>query len=250
MRAALLIISLLGTLVFGSAFVVSIVDPKWVESTARELIRAEVERRVDRRIDALDNEGITGLAKQALRGNRDELERVRAIRAGLSDRVAAIAAEMGGYDCECQARIGRGLDAMLEGRAGQLSMLGQRLETSIRDAYSQTAAKLQREFRIFTGANVLVFILLGALALARRDSARELMLPALVLVGSAIITAGFYLFAQDWVRTIVFGDYLGYWYFGYLSLALGFLADVAMNRARVTTRLLNAVFSSVGGPAC
>jgi hypothetical protein len=48
------------------------------------------------------------------------------------------------------------------------------------------------------------------------------------------------------LHTIVFGDYVGWAYGAYLGLVALALADVAFNRARVATRLLNALFQSVG----
>lgn len=250
MRGFLLIVSALGVLVFGTAFAMSMAKPRWVESMARDLIRAEVERRVGKRIDALDDAGITRLAGRMSARNQAELERLRTVRSRLPDKVAAAAAEMGGYDCECRQRAGRFVDGVLAGGIERLSILDQRVGSWIRSAYGETAAKLMREFRIFTGANALVFVLLGAVAMARSGSARQLLLPALVLIGAAAITAGVYLFGQDWVRTLVFGDYLGYWYFGYLSVAVAFLADVALNRARITTRLVGSVSSTGASIGC
>jgi hypothetical protein len=103
-----------------------------------------------------------------------------------------------------------------------------------------------REFRIFTSANAIVFALLGITALIRRKAGMQLVLPAVVLVGAAVIVAGFYLFNQDWFHTILFNDYVGFGYFAYLGVAVAFLADIAFNHARVTTQLVNGFFSAIG----
>jgi hypothetical protein len=55
-----------------------------------------------------------------------------------------------------------------------------------------------------------------------------------------------YLFEQNWFHTILFNDYVGFGYFAYLGVAVAFLADIAFNRARVTTDLINAVLNAVG----
>ena len=75
-------------------------------------------------------------------------------------------------------------------------------------------------------------------------------MPANGLVVAAVVTAGLYLFAQDWLRTLVFADYLGFGYVAYLLLALAFLTDVAFNRARISRQLLDLMFSSIGNPIC
>jgi hypothetical protein len=43
------------------------------------------------------------------------------------------------------------------------------------------------------------------------------------------------------------GSYVGWAYAAYLALVFLFLCDIAFNRGRVTTRLLNGVNSSLGG---
>lgn len=110
----------------------------------------------------------------------------------------------------------------------------------------QVAGALLREVRIFTAANALVFLLLFATTYARRRAGLQLLLPAVVLAGAAVLVAGLYLFGQDWLHTIVFSDYTGLTYFAYLGAAMLFLADVAFNRARVSTTIVNASFQAAG----
>ncbi len=45
-RRFTLVIAVLGTLFFGAAFLLSLAKPIWVEQTARNLIRLEVETRL------------------------------------------------------------------------------------------------------------------------------------------------------------------------------------------------------------
>ena len=71
------------------------------------------------------------------------------------------------------------------------------------------------------------------------------ILPAFVLVGAVLLAGGLYLFNQDWLHTIVFGDYLGLGYAAYLALVAAMLADIAFNRARVINVLLNALGAAV-----
>ena len=44
-----------------------------------------------------------------------------------------------------------------------------------------------------------------------------------------------YLFSQDWLLTIIHGDYVGFAYIGWLGAAFLLLLDIAINRGRVTT---------------
>jgi hypothetical protein len=77
----------------------------------------------------------------------------------------------------------------------------------------------------------------------------QLILPAIVLVGAVIVTGGLYLFNQNWLHTVVFGQYVGLAYIVYLASAALLLADIVFNRARVTTRLVNLTLQSVGSVA-
>lgn len=164
-------------------------------------------------------------------------------------RVAAVVDAMAEPDCPCRAELAGRISDGIGARLRQIARLDARIEGLIRDAYAHTAARLQREFRIFTGANAMVFLVLGVVALRKRGAALQLWVPAGVLIGAASAAASLYLFNQDWVRTIVFDDYVGYAYFAWLGLLVALFADILANRARVTTRIVNGVLQSLGSAA-
>lgn len=98
---------------------------------------------------------------------------------------------------------------------------------------SQLDAELLREARIVCAANVVVFAMLTALALSRRRLRHDLVVPSALLVGSALVTAYCYLFAQHWLRAIVFDEYVGLGYFVYLAVVFVLLVDVVRRRGRL-----------------
>ena len=53
-RTLLLMVSALGTMLFGAAFVTSLLNPGYVEDIAKDIIRHQVEKKVSEKIDALD----------------------------------------------------------------------------------------------------------------------------------------------------------------------------------------------------
>ena len=247
MRVFINIIAFAGLALFGSAFIASYVKPGLVETLARDAIRSEVERRVSERIDALDGGRLAEMAKGLSGRNALEIaELKRKLAEGLPQKVAAIAAQMGNIDCECRKAIEKSMTGILERRVTDLSRVNERLELLIRTQYMGVAESLTREFRTFTGANALVFSLLAFAALLRRRAGLQLVLPTVVLLGAGGLVGYLYLFHQNWLHTILFSDYVGFGYFIYLALAVALLADIVFNRARVTTRLLNAAFSAVG----
>ena len=247
MRQLVLLVAALGTLLFGSALALSVLRPSTVESLGREIIRQQVQRRVQDKIDALEGSSLVALA-EALRGRhaQDLAEIKRRLAQGLPAKVADTVAAMQDPACPCRKAIERGMTALLEGRVADLARIDDRLSLLIRTRYIETAEALLKELRIFTGANTLVFVLLGGVAWVRRGPALQLLLPAAVLLVAAALTALAYLFGQDWLHTILFSDYLGWGYLAYLSVAVALLADIAFNRARVCSWLFNRAADLAG----
>ncbi|HEX7150177.1 MAG TPA: hypothetical protein VF618_01725 [Thermoanaerobaculia bacterium] len=246
-RPLLLGISALGVLLFGVAFVTSYVRPLLVESVARELVRREIEARVRERIAAVTGSPLVRLAQRAIaRNSREIADAERKLAAGLPEKVAAVVAQMQDPDCECRKFVAAATRSLLTEHILARSAANEQLQRLIRSKYAEVVQALLRELRIFTGANALVFLLLGATTYFRRAAGLQLLLPAFVLVGAAIVVGALYLFAQNWLHTILFADYVGLGYFAYLGAAMLFLADVAFNRARVTTQIVNAGLNVVG----
>lgn len=171
MRTIISIIALVGLAVFGSAFIASYANPSLVETLARDAIRLEVERRVGERIDALEGGKLAEIAKRLSGQNASEIADLkRKLAKGLPQKVATVAAQMRNLNCECRKAIEKSVTGILEGRAADLSRINERLELLIRTKYMAVAESLTREFRIFTGANAFVFMLL-VLASALRKRA-------------------------------------------------------------------------------
>lgn len=134
-------------------------------------------------------------------------------------------------------------------RLSSLTQIRERLVVLVEHTYASVTRNLMREFRVFTGSNAVAFALLGFVTLMRRKANLQLALPAFVLVGAVVLTGSLYLFNQNWLHTIVFGEYVRLAYTGYLASVALLLADVVFNRARVTTRMINLALQSVGSAA-
>jgi hypothetical protein len=250
MRIILLALSLLGVALFGGAFALSFADPLLIERAAREVVRIEVERRVGEKIDTLSNSRVAGFAQRALQNADADIARSqRAIREEVPRRVAKVVADMLDADCECRKRLAENMHKAQAEHLSSLTQAREKLASLIESAYASVTRNLMREFRIFAASNAVAFALLGAVTLARRQAALQLVLPAVVLVGAVIVTGGLYLFNQNWLHTIVFGQYVGMGYALYLAGVALLLSDVVFNRARVTTRLLNLGLHAVGSVA-
>ena len=247
MRIFALIISAVGLLLFGGLLATSFAEPIAVERLARNLINAEVEKRVTQRVEVFDHSAFGQWFK---RNQPDAVRLTEEIAKGLPQRISTELADMQKADCECRKAIRQLVGDAFVDRFTFLTSLNDRLSALIRNQYVETTAKLMREFRIFTGANALVFLLLGFATLARPRAGVHLLLPMIVLLGGAAVTGYFYLFQQDWLRTILYSDYVGWWYLPWLGFAIAWLADITFNRGRVTVRVLDGLGGGVSAIPC
>lgn len=247
MRHFLLTTGILGAVLFSIAFVASLLNPLLIERTARGLIRLEVERRVSVKFAELSNSTLASMAGKALGKSESELETAKqALAEEIPQRVASVVADMLNADCPCRKRLmAISIDAQ-NNRIASLTNARERLASLIETAYSTVAANLLKEFRVFTASNALAFAALALVTQLRRRASLQLALPGVVLIGAVGITGGLYLFNQDWLHTILYGQYVGLAYVAYLGGAVVLLADVVFNRARVTTRIINIGLQVVG----
>lgn len=247
LRLILMVVGLLGTLVFGGAFILSATTPLFVEGIAKEIIRQRVEQKVHEKIDALDENFIAKKASHLIKGMQQEVEATKQLlRERLPEKIAAVMAEMADITCECRMKIASGLRSGLEGVIASKTKAQEHLTALIRTKYMETAEKLTHEFRIFTGTNAVVFALLALAAYLKRGAGIHLAPPAIILVLAATVTAYLYVFGQNWLHTIVFNQYVGFAYVAYMAVVFFFLCDVLFNRGRVTTTLVSQALNAIG----
>jgi len=251
LRRLLLLLAAVGSLLFTGLLALSVIEPLWIERAARELLRQEVERRVGERVDQLSNARVLQIAQKRLGHAQAQIEaRRQALRAEVPQRVAHAMADLLKADCECRRRMVDVAVRHEEGALASLEQLRERLSRLIESAYGEVSRQLMREFRIFSGVNAAAFALLFLVTLMRRGQALQLLLPAAVLVGAAAFTAVVYLLGQNWLHTIVFGDYVGWAYVAWYGMAAGWFADLLCNRGRVSTLLLQLIGSVSKGAPC
>ena len=140
MRAAILSLGWVGTLVFAALWLLSWWQPIVVERAARELIRIEVQKKVDGKLDALSETSLAGLARAALRRTDIELDRAK-VRAEVAARVADMLDE----DCACRRRLSEGTRTIMAGWRDALVRERGQLAALIEAGYASVRASLLRE---------------------------------------------------------------------------------------------------------
>lgn len=246
-RRIVLWLGLSGALLFAAAFAWSLARPIGAERMLRGLVQAEMQRRLEARIDAIGSGRFADLARRALGATDGEMAALRQrVRDEALRRMPEVVDRMLDPACDCRRRLGLLLHEAQRQHLGSLLEARERLTALVESAYAAVSRQLLREFRIFTASNAMAFGLLALTAWRRRAANLQLLVPAIVIVGAVAVTGGLYLFAQDWLHTIVFGDYLGLGYAAWLAAVALLLADILLNRARVSTRLFNAAANVVG----
>ncbi|WP_313913925.1 hypothetical protein [Tahibacter sp.] len=251
MRLFVGLISLVGTLLFGAALLLSFASPIRIEAFAQELLKREVAARVGDSLSAVERSAVGQFAQRLAEKHPEQVASLkRQVTQRVVPLVEAVVAEMRDPACPCRQKLSQMLDATLPpGRLADLLQPGGRLTTFIEGKYAEVRVALLREFRIFTGANALMFALLGVVLYVRRGARSQLLLPVAVLLLTALSVGYLYLFQQDWLHAIVFSDYLGWGYFVHLAVVGALVADLLFNRARASTSVVNLFLSAIGSAA-
>lgn len=243
-RSVALGLGLAGALLFLAAFIVSWINPRFISDTAREVIRYRVAQEMNEKIDALGADFLVDKAKILFKEKAEQIELLKlALKTKLPEFVTAIANQMADPRCPCRKWTPEPVRNVLLAMLADANQIQDRLAGLIKTKYLEVEAQLTREYRIFTGTNALAFILLTVAVFIRRRAGVHFLPVGLVLLLATAVTSYFYLFNQNWLHTIVFGDYVGFAYSAYLAFVFAGLGDILLNRARVTTAVLDVVLA-------
>lgn len=261
LRNGLLALSVAGVIASGAGLAVVSFGAEHVESASNELIISGIEKRIRKLITLEPIEGDGRIA--ALRNKMSDKSGVLADRilgGGFPVRVR----ERVGESCVCKLTVAERADVilgygeakaavtkMIEAlRAGKLSEARMEKGTMGRllaGYHVSTVDGLTRELQIFLGSNLVLLAVIG-LAAFFSGATVELVFPAGILMLGTIASGGFYIFGQDWLATILLHDWTGYAYLAWVAVVSLFLADILLNKARVTGNILSSISPSNFSP--
>ena len=247
LRRFVLALAALGTLVSGMLFAMTWTHPLLLEQGLREVARVEVERRIGARVDALGDSRVAGFARGALaKVDADLVRREDELRHAVPGLVAKTVTDMTDADCECRRRLAAAVVASAEADIGRLTNARDRLVEVIEHTYAVVRAGLLRDARIVLSTNAVAFLAIGLLALAKPRGGPHLLIPTAAVLLAVAITLYGYLFNQDWLHTLVYGDFTGFAYVAWFAVVAGALLDIGLNKGRVCVRLLNLLMDALG----
>lgn len=245
---------LIGILLFVPLFLFTFADPQLIENSGKSFIEWKLKQETDKRIDSISIpeemgfEKLLGEKAAALKNETEQkLESIRnQLKADAPSILATQIAKMRNLDCECRKKWEQHLRTSMQLEIASLETAKTKLIDFSHAKYMEIVQKLTLDVRIFLGVNGVIFIFLFLISFLKPQATNHLFLPGALMLISTIICSYFYLFEQNWFYTVIYNDYTGYSYIIYLLIVFAFLCDIIFNKARVTTEIINAIFSAIG----
>lgn len=256
-KLSLRLFGLFGIILFAPLFTLTFLDPQLIEKSASGFVEWKLQSEVNEKIDAIELPEASAFELHLgewVQQERAKLESQLAqakeqIKADTPALVAEQIAKLRNLSCECREKWEERLRDSLISNINSLEIAKARLVDFSHAKYMQIVTKLTLDVRIFLGSNLAVFLLLLLASLLKPAALKHLFLPAGLMLASTLICSYFYLFEQNWFYTIIYNDYTGYSFIGYLALVFAILWDIVLNKARITTEIINGMANALGQAA-
>lgn len=247
MRLVLRLITAAGLLLFGSLFALTFGVPDALEKSAKQFVQAQITANISERLRDSKLGGVAakaGALAERLGFDQDALQ--KDLQQRLPEYIAKAMAKLCGYDCEQRKLLAQSITRDYFDRIRKLQIGRNTLGQIVQGHYLEIVGQLRTDLRIFLGCNALLFLLMLFVSWAKPAATAHLLLPAALLLLATLVASSIYVFGQNWFYTILYNDYMGWTYALYTGLIFGFLLDIVINRARLTTDLINQALSSLG----
>ncbi|WP_182417803.1 hypothetical protein [Bartonella sp. HY038] len=244
MRKIAYLMSIIGSLFFLIVFLASFTMPFLIENWGKVLIVGEVQSRVEKTVKRAFDSKVGNYVARRTNLNEARIAAIdKLLKTTLPTKVKEISARMRDPDCTCRAIFNALKTKSLITERFNLQNINEKLTNLIEVKYAEVTSGLIKETRIFSSANLLVFLALGLITWLRPRANIHLVLPMIILLGSALLVGYFYLFQQDWMHTIIFNDFVGFAYYAYLSIAIFWLIDILCWHGFITRIVLEFISS-------
>lgn len=251
MKLFIRLISVIGFLIFSSLFSATFISKNFAEKISATFIDEHIHNKVFHGIDEFfqspKSSKIGVYAENLLASQEKRLEAVKLkLKNQVAKKISQSIAEMRNLDCECRQKYEKYIESSFVLEKLSLKESIKKVESFTKSKYMQLVHDLKKEIRIFSIINASVFLLLFIASFVKPKAFKHLVLPAILLLIATIICVYCYVFQQNWFLTIIYSDYLGFWYAGYLSIVFFLLVDILLNRARVTSKIINSFLNAIG----
>lgn len=227
MAIASRVISIVGLLVFGGLLLFATLATTQFEQAAKSFVAAEVRAQLEPVLDSKSGQELkTAYEAWKARGKSEPAESEADPVPQVAEQLAAIIGQLCHFSCAENQALESNIEKGLRGTLSRLAEERGKIAVLAQDKYKEIITKLRRDVITFAAANVSIFAVLLAVTFIGSRAYRALMLPASVLAISTLISAGVYIFGQNWFFTILFNDYMGAGYLLYVALIFAFFLCV------------------------
>ncbi len=247
MSITLKLIGLFGVVLFGVLFSVTFVSPETAEKSAKGFVKYQIEKEVRKKQESISQSSVANKARNIADQLGFEADKIQAdIENNLPEKIAAVMASMCGYDCEKKKAVTKSITSGYLERIKTIQVAQYTLGDIIKGKYLEIISKLKLDLRIFLGTNFIMFLFLLLVSFTKPQAVAHLFLPGVLLLLATVISSCIYVFGQNWFYTILYSNYMGFAYLAYIAVIFSVLLDIVINKARVTTEIINSIFSGIG----
>ncbi|MEM7459938.1 MAG: hypothetical protein AAF331_10780 [Pseudomonadota bacterium] len=241
-----------GALIFLAAFLYITFAPKDFDRRAQAFAVSQVEQSVDERLSSLANSDtanrVSDLAGRVSGRLQSKIDEARGqLDAGMDVFIADVLAAACKLDCERRDQAAASVRRFYESSILRHSMALERIQTFIEGQFDDVMDELRADLKIFAGSSGLALGFAFLLALFRGPAAAHLLPISVTLSAATLLMVAWYALGQDWVTTILYSDYWGWSYAVILAVLSALMLDIAANRARICSFLINSIGKILGG---
>jgi hypothetical protein len=245
----------LGTIIYGIAFVYSLTSSEKIEQGARGFIKEKVSEKTHEKIDNIgtkykDNK-LVKLSAKIFKKKTEELKLYKeSLKLKIDEKLALVMVKMRNLDCECRKKYTKLFNGIISVKIVSIQIATEKLEEFMTQKYMHVIENLIKDFRIFLGSSFLILLLMLVLIFAKPQVTMQVNVLAGMMLVATAISSYLYVFNQNWFYTIIYNDFLGYFYLLYMGIIFMFLCDIIFNKARVTESIINGIGSVPASISC
>lgn len=247
-------IGVFGCLLFIPLFFLTFLSPQTIENSGKSFIAWKLQSTAKDKVNSFNlpetNKFEVLLGKKAKELREKTKGKLAKIKNQLTNSTPEIIAQelenLQKLDCPCREAIAKNDRQSMNLELLTLEKAKLKLIEFTQLKYMEIVTKLTLDVRIFLGANGFIFLFLLLASFFKPKAIKHLFLPSGLILISTSICSYFYLFEQNWFYTIIYNNYTGYSFVAYLLIIFAILSDIAFNKARVTTEIINMILEVIG----
>jgi len=233
-----------GFLLFAASLGALVASPESLERRAKEEVVQRLRAEVLQKYPAVGRLGDFEGAADSLRTKAARASRF--LQSQGPDLIAVWLLQFCRYDCSDETEMASLVRDIVRERIRSLEVGLDRLQQWAQGRYDELVGEILHDLRIFAGTNTLMFFLAFIGAFSARASPRVLTIVSAALIAGAVVGTLLYVFAQNWLQTLIFSDYVGTSYIVWVGLILGVELDLLLNRGRLVDGFVNLVGGAIG----